>query len=95
MSGGSWNYFCYRMDEVAEKLQHERSPLRKAFGKHLSLCAKAMHDIEWVDSGDIGEAEDIAAIKAVLSDSVASKTLDAVKDDIEFLRNQLDSILER
>ena len=95
MSGGSWDYICYRMDEVADKLQHERSPLRRAFGKHLVLCAKAMHDIEWSDSGDIGEGEEIPAMKAVLSDSVAGKTLDAVKDDIEFIRKQLDSILER
>jgi len=95
MSGGSWDYICYRIDEVADKLQHERSPLRRAFGKHLGLCAKAMHDIEWSDSGDIGEGEEIPAMKAVLSDSVAGKTLDAVKDDIEFIRKQLDSILER
>jgi hypothetical protein len=95
MSGGSWDYFCFKMDDVVDKLQHERSPLRRAFGKHLSLCAKAMHDIEWADSGDIGEGEEIAAIKVVLSDSGSGKTLDEVKDDIEFIRNQLDSILER
>lgn len=84
MSGGSWDYVYIKIEEVADRLKHEQSPLRRAFGDHLILCAKAMYDIEWVDSGDIGKGDDRDAIKAVLADSVPEKTLNAVKDDIEF-----------
>ena len=52
MSGGSWDYFYGRLGDVASRLQCERDPLRKAFGLHLQKCAKALHDIEWVDSQD-------------------------------------------
>jgi hypothetical protein len=95
MSGGSWDYICFRIDEVADRLQHEKSPLRRAFGQHLDLCAKAMHDIEWVYSCDMGPGDEMPAIKAVLEDAVPDKTLNAIKDDIEFIRKQLDSIVDR
>lgn len=30
MSGGSWDYFTFKADEVADRLLHEKSPLRRA-----------------------------------------------------------------
>jgi len=66
MSGGSWDYFYGRLEDVASRLQCERDPLRKAFGAHLQKCAKALHDIEWVDSCDCSPGDEVEAIKAVL-----------------------------
>ena len=66
MSGGSWDYFYGRLEEVASRLQCERDPLRKAFGSHLQKCAKALHDIEWVDSCDCLPGDEVKAIKAAL-----------------------------
>ena len=64
MSGGSWDYFYERLEDVASRLQCERDPLRKAFGSHLQRCAKALHDIEWVDSCDCSPGDEVKAIKA-------------------------------
>lgn len=66
MSGGSWNYSFGQFDDVAERLARAKSPLRRALGKQVALIAKAMHDIEWVDSGD--SSDDSEAIKAALGD---------------------------
>ena len=67
MSGGSWEYVYHRVEEIARRLERERAPLRRALGEHLHLVARALHDIEWVDSGDMSEGADEAAIRACLS----------------------------
>ena len=54
MSGGSYDYLYHKVEEVADQLDGDRSPLRRAFAEHLHKVAKALHDIEWVDSGDYG-----------------------------------------
>ena len=43
------------------------TPEREAFAKHLKLVAKALHDIEWVDSADYGPGDENEAIRACLS----------------------------
>lgn len=60
MSGGSWDYFCYKCDDVADRLRSSRDPIRRAFGAHMAKVAAAMKAIEWHDSrdtSDSGEAE--------------------------------------
>ena len=67
MSGGSYNYAYDKVLEMADSLErYSKDPLRLAFAKHLQKVATAMHDIEWVDSGDYGERDEEEAIKAVL-----------------------------
>lgn len=64
MSGGSMQYLYRRLlDEVDFACD---TPERKAFAAHLELVAKALHDIEWVDSGDYGPGDENAAIRACL-----------------------------
>jgi hypothetical protein len=81
MSGGSWDYFTFKADEVAERLESEKSPLRRALGQHMRLIAKALYDIEWVDSGDKGEGDDIEAIKAVFEDTAEAKEMEVLLKD--------------
>ena len=63
MSGGSYNYLCYKIEEEANRLQLEggcraaSSSLRRAFKAHLYKVAKAMHAIEWNDSNDGHDGE--------------------------------------
>jgi len=81
MSGGSWDYFCYKAEEVAGELCQDKSPLRRAFGEHMKLGAQAMHDIEWVDSGDKGKGDERAAIQAVFGDLAEIKEIEVLLTD--------------
>lgn len=63
MSGGEYNYVYFKIDEI--ELQNvETDKRREKFQKLLKLVAKAMHDIEWVDSGDKGPGDEYKAIDA-------------------------------
>lgn len=71
MSGGSMNY-------LYSKVLHDSefpldTPERIAFAEHLKLVAKALHDIEWVDSGDYGPGDESAAILACLNPEQARR----------------------
>jgi hypothetical protein len=62
MSGGSWEYLCYKVQDAAQRLCEEKCNHRKAFGIHLRKVAEALHDIEWVDSCDYGPGDDIKSM---------------------------------
>lgn len=65
MSGGSMNYLYRQLEDEAPF--DICSAERMAFAAHLRLVAKALHDIEWVDSGDYGPGDENDAIRACLS----------------------------
>ena len=65
MSGGSMNYLYSKLEYGATF--RTDTPERKAFAKHLELVAKALHDIEWVDSSDYGPGDENEAIRACLN----------------------------
>ena len=82
MSGGSWDYAYMRAEDMANGLcQKGHSSLRRAFGLHLKKVAKAMHDIEWVDSGDYGEGEECQAIESVLGDTANKARMEVLIED--------------
>lgn len=65
MSGGSMDYlFCRVENDANFKMD---TPLRRAFKAHLAKVATALHDIEWVDSGDWSPGDEVEAIEACLS----------------------------
>lgn len=84
MSGGSYDYFYQRVDDVADQIREDAgcrnmgtdrsenygasAPLRRAFKDHLRKVAKALRAIEWNDSGDGDHAEQ-ELIRAVISPS--------------------------
>lgn len=89
MSGGSWDYFYTRCEDAASQLENDSSPLRRAFGAHLQLVAKAMHDIEWVDSSDMGYGDDREAMQDVLGASSEALEIKVLLDDGKKLINEL------
>lgn len=91
MSGGSYNYAFRHVDEMAESIEtrHRSTPLRRAFAEHLKLVGKAMHAIEWVDSGDYGPGDEEAAIKAVLGPHAEALALGQLVGDAERLVKDL------
>lgn len=66
MSGGAYDYVCFKISEITIRGTHENKK-RMAFQKLLTLVGEAMHDIEWVDSGDKKEGSEDAAIDKCLS----------------------------
>jgi hypothetical protein len=67
MSGGSWDYVCYKISEAADELVRCGDPLRAALGKHMQQLAEVMHDIEWADSGDSSPDYAVASIERFLA----------------------------
>ena len=66
MSGGSWDYQYCQLQELAQKLSTQADYRRRAMAIKVAQLATAMHDIEWVDSGDYSEDGDIEAIDIFL-----------------------------
>jgi hypothetical protein len=89
MSGGSLNYLYAKLLN-AEFPVH--TPERRAFRKHLALVAKALHDIEWVDSGDYTDGDENEAIRACLSDGAV---LEAAIERAHEAHRELTAELER
>lgn len=67
MSGGSWDYAYRKVEEVAERLLESPLYERQEFGRHLMEVANALHEIEWVDSGDRATPVDTEAIMKILN----------------------------
>ena len=85
------------MNYLYSKLEYDANfikdtPERRAFAKHLKLVSKALHDIEWVDSGDYGKGDDAEAIRACLS---SGATLEAAVEAAHEARKALTAELER
>lgn len=93
MSGGSWDYVYSRVDDAACRLMNSDTPERVALGKILKLAARALHDIEWVDSSDYGEGDEREAIEKVVSrQEIASAATDLLLAKAKELRVLLDKI---
>lgn len=90
MSGGSMNYLYSKLEY--EATFREDTPERKAFARHLKLVAKALHDIEWVDSADYGPGDENAAIRACLG---SKATLEAVIEQAKEAHKDLADEIER
>ena len=84
------------MNYLYSKLEHEatfveNTPERRAFAKHLKLVAKALHDIEWVDSADYGPGDETEAIRACLnSGSVLEAAIEDARDAMRVLGAELE-----
>lgn len=90
MSGGSMNYLYSKLEYEATFV--ENTPERRAFAKHLKLVAKALHDIEWVDSADYGPGDETEAIRACLN---SGAELEAEIEDAREAMRVLGAELER
>lgn len=77
MSGGSWDYCYFKFEEVASRLKESKNLKRKALGFQIQKIAEALHAIEWVDSGDYAEGDDIKLIEEALKTDARKE---AIKD---------------
>ena len=68
MSGGHYDYAFIKVSEFAGSLEDaDIIPERERFKELLILVSTAMHDIEWVDSGDYSDGEEIESIEKIFS----------------------------
>lgn len=90
MSGGSMNYLYSRIEMDATFA--ENTPERRAFSRHLKLVAKALHDIEWVDSSDYSHGDENQAIRACLSyEFILETTIADAQVMLEQLRSEIEN----
>lgn len=73
MSGGSMDYLYIKVEEAAGDLCRSSMPIRRIFGAHLKNVARALHDIEWVDSCDYGEGKEVEAIEKAIAEAGADR----------------------
>lgn len=93
MSGGSWDYFCFKMDEVSERLLRSDKVERRHLGKVMKDLSSVMHSIEWADSGDISEEEATKAINNFIKiNSLIDKEL--IIQDIKSIESFVNEVLK-
>jgi hypothetical protein len=91
MSGGSLDYVCYRLDDAIDTIERRATTtLQKAFAQHLKDVAKALHDLEWVYSGDYSEGQEVESLRKVVNKEMELK---AATEQAEFALKQLKDVL--
>jgi len=95
MSGGSWGYFYNDLDDVADRLRFSDEPERRPLGDLLKLAVEALHDIEWVDSGDYGAGNEVPAIESVFSSMGVDLNLITLSIMVERAEREISRIRER
>ena len=83
------NYLYLKIEDAGFSTYTAR---RRAFAEHLRLVAKALHDIEWVDSCDYGRGDEDAAIDACLA---SGAVLAQLITDGKKARDELDAEIAR
>jgi hypothetical protein len=92
MSGGALDYAYGRVRDTAyELIRQSTNSHQKALGRHLLLIAEALHDVEWVLSGDYAEGDEIDAIQKVLPEH---RLLDSVLEDARVAYLELGKLLK-
>lgn len=94
MSGGSYEYCYLKIEEMADTLMAD-TPLRRVFKKHLYLVAQACHDIEWVDSGDYGKADDEESIRECLGENADKLVLSELIDQALNINKELEKAITK
>lgn len=95
MSGGSHDYAFRHVETFADAMRRSPDPLRRAFATHLVLVAKAMHDIEWVDSADYMPDDEYEAIRAVLGANADAAQMAEIAADFRRLVSEAEALLAK
>jgi len=91
MSGGSLDYVCYKLDGAIEVIERRATTvLQIAFAAHLKDVSKALHDLEWVYSGDYSEGQEVESLRKVINKEMELK---AATEQAEFALKQLKDVL--
>ncbi len=94
MSGGSWDYFYGKLEEVVDRLECGECPYRKAMGKKLRPFVEALHAIEWVDSGDWSAGDDVKKIKEAIGEDAKPVVVREIKLELLNTIKELKELLK-
>jgi len=98
MSGGSYDYAYCKVADMADQLSHSGSNERKAFARLLRNVAQAMHDVEWVDSGDMCKGDESKAIQEALGGPASQLILDesvtSAKEALDDLKEAIERVID-
>ena len=88
MSGGSLDYVYSRVEDAARTLMAKaEDEVQRAFAKHLFKVARALHETEWVLSGDKVQGEDHQEILNVITpQAVLASLIDDAEQTQEHLQ---------
>lgn len=93
MSGGSLDYAYRKVQDVAEQITwRATTPLHRALVAHLEKVASALHDLEWVWSGDMSPGDEDETILALVG---VHGELSAALDMALIARHSLDSAIQK
>ena len=85
------DYVCYKVGDAADSIEaRATTPLQKAFAAHLRDVSKALHDLEWVFSGDYGEGDETEALSKVVNKKME---LEVATNDARIALKQLQDVL--
>ena len=91
MSGGSLDYVCYKVDDAIDTIEKRATTvLQIAFAAHLKDVSKALHDLEWVYSGDYSEGQEVESLRKVINKEMELK---AATNDARIALKQLQDVL--
>jgi hypothetical protein len=91
MSGGSYDYLCYKIEEAARRLCSKDEPdYRRAFGAHLFKVAEAMHDVEWCDDADMSPGADE---KSIMECITKRDCYDQILQEIKEVQDRLERLI--
>lgn len=92
MTNASDDYLCFKLADLADDMKKDVLSYRRAFAAHLMCVSKAIHAIEFVQSGQNPEGSEREAIQNCINPTFMLRTLVIEADN---LRNELKSILKR
>jgi hypothetical protein len=95
MSGGSWDYVSHHLEDVAMKLKSQACPYRRAMAHRLHLIAQALHEIEWVDSGDTSHPSEMPAIMKALGKDADAEAMAVIAAEAKETIGKLAEILKK
>ena len=95
MSGGSWDYAFYKLEDIAGYC--DRSPLYRPLKTHLIRLAKVLHELEWNDSGDssLTAEQTTALILSVVSGKDVEEAAREQLKEMEMIVETYRKLIER
>jgi hypothetical protein len=94
MSGEAFQGLEYPLYDAIITITAQHKPLYTAFAKHLELVKQALHDVNYVISGDMSEGKEVEAIKACLGEHWQELTLQSALEQIGEIQDKLIELME-